>query len=535
MPYSSESGKALIEKFIKRKLRWSCQPRNLAVLDVGVGAGTYSSKYRKLIKGAPGTLTSWIGIEIWEPYVDQFKLWDMYDMLMIEDVESALNKLGVVSLYDDHKKFDFIFIGDILEHLDRDKALRIVQAANCLLTDTGLMFCSVPIGDYPQGEYLGNPHEAHIDTWKTKEELAQLAGVRHVEQELEIGISISCDQESWNELMKPKIAVYMICKNEEDLIRRAVESAAETADEMVICDTGSTDKTVDTIRGLAWSYSNIKVHEIFISPWRFDDARNVSLSLVSPEVDFCVSLDADELLALGFVDQLRAYLQQHQEVTRVNHSFETYWNWKNTTENPHTSKHFHERIHARHGYRWVHPVHEKLSNLDERVGWCTDLLIRQLPDVSKNRTSYFPLLEQAVKEDPADWKLWSFFYQEMLFKGDRVSAAHALNEALKLPDSDKAYLYLRQGELYELEGNRSQARNSFVLAIETAPHMREVYVAAAEYHWRHHDLKAAYSAYIMARDCKDETKGYMRREDVWDARIEQQINKLSKELAEILP
>jgi len=27
----------------------------------------------------------------------------------------------------------------------------------------------------------------------------------------------------------------------------------------------------------------------------------------------------------------------------------------------------------------------------------------------------------------------------------------------------------------------------------------------------------------------------MRREDVWDARIEQQINKLSKELAEILP
>lgn len=524
MPYSSDSGKAVIERFIRRKLRWACKkgPAARGVLDLGVGAGAYSTKYKKLIGG------EWVGVEIWEPYVEQFKLREKYDHLMLDDVEYALAKLT-----DKGDRFDFVFIGDILEHMDREKALRVCGLAYKLLEPSGLMFCSVPIGEYPQGEYLGNPHEAHVDTWKTKDELTQIPGVRYMDQEKEIGVAVSCDEESWNKLMEPKIAVYMICKNEENFIRRAVESALE-ADELVVCDTGSTDKTVDTLQQLAWANLQVKVHEVFISPWRFDDARNVSLSLVSQEVDFCVSLDADELLAPGFIPLLREFLRKNHphQVTRVNHSFETHWNWFNVKAEPVLSRHYHERIHSRHGYRWVHPVHEKLVNPDERVMWCTDLLIRQLPDTTKNRGTYLPLLEQAVKEDPKDWKLWSFLYQEKLGAGDLEGAKAALEECLKIHDSDKAFLYIRQGELLEKIGDQIGARSAFSRAVEANPQLREVHVAAAEYNWRQRQWKAAYSCYISAKECKNETHGYMRREDCWDDRLEQQVNRLAKELEE---
>ncbi|MCC7106738.1 MAG: glycosyltransferase, partial [Chloroflexi bacterium] len=270
----------------------------------------------------------------------------------------------------------------------------------------------------------------------------------------------------------PTVAVYMVCKDEVKLIRRAVESALE-ADDIVVCDTGSTDGTVELLKGV----DRIRLFQLSIAPWRFDDARNAALSLVSSNVSYCVSLDADEVLAPGFIQQLRTYLDGHRP-TRINHSFETHWNWE-SLEAPDVSRHFHERIHQRHGYRWVHPVHEKLvCQGPEHVGWCEDLLIRQLPDLSKPRTSYLPLLEQAVLEDPGDWKLWAFLYGERTAAND-ARAVEALNEALKLPGSDKAYLHMRQGEFYERSGNVHAATAAFTLACSETD-VREVFLARAE-------------------------------------------------------
>ena len=510
MPYSSNAGKNLIERFIRRKLRWN--PKRVStVLDVGVGSGTYSTKFRKLISG------KWIGIEIWEPYVQKFGLGLKYDALLIDDAEQALVGLDGA--------FDFIFVGDILEHLTRNKALKVSKLAYDHLSEDGLLFFSVPIGDYPQDEFMGNPHEKHVDTWQ-RDDLNTLEGVKYIEQEHEIGVAVSCKAEAWGELMAPKVAVYMICKDEEKNIERAVRSTA-LADELVVCDTGSTDKTIEVLDDLG-----VVPHKIFVSPWRFDDARNIALSFVSQEVDWCVSLDGDEVLAAGFIEKLKDFAAKNRHLTRINHSFETHWNWATSDLVPNITRHYHERIHSRHGYRWIHPVHEKLVNPNEKAGWCTDILMRQLPDTKKDRSSYGPLLEQAVSEDRHDWKLWSFLYQEKLNAGDIEGAKVALAKCLEIPDSDKGFLHLRQGELYERIGDQIGARNAFNRAVEAAPYMREIYVARAEYNWRQRQWKAAYVDYVSARECKNETHGYMRREDVWDDRFEQQVNKLSKELEE---
>lgn len=72
------------------------------------------------------------------------------------------------------------------------------------------------------------------------------------------------------------ISVCLIVKNEEEKIRRCLESLVPFADEICVADTGSTDKTVEICR----SIPKVKVQEI---GWRNDFAwaRNISFSMAT--------------------------------------------------------------------------------------------------------------------------------------------------------------------------------------------------------------------------------------------------------------
>ena len=84
------------------------------------------------------------------------------------------------------------------------------------------------------------------------------------------------------------ISLCMIVKNEEDVLARCLDSAAGLVDEIVIVDTGSTDRT----REIAARYTD----KIFDFPWRddFAAARNESFSHAA--MDYCLWLDADEVV-----------------------------------------------------------------------------------------------------------------------------------------------------------------------------------------------------------------------------------------------
>ena len=73
--------------------------------------------------------------------------------------------------------------------------------------------------------------------------------------------------------MEKKVCVYAICKNEEQFVDRWMDSMGE-ADQVVVLDTGSTDRTVEKLRARG---ALVTVEEI--TPWRFDVARNRSLEL----------------------------------------------------------------------------------------------------------------------------------------------------------------------------------------------------------------------------------------------------------------
>lgn len=84
------------------------------------------------------------------------------------------------------------------------------------------------------------------------------------------------------------ISLCMIVKNEEDVIDRCLNSAKDIADEIIIIDTGSTDKTKE----IAKKYTN----NIYDYKWNdnFADARNYSFSKATK--DYWLWLDADDVI-----------------------------------------------------------------------------------------------------------------------------------------------------------------------------------------------------------------------------------------------
>ena len=150
-------------------------------------------------------------------------------------------------------------------------------------------------------------------------------------------------------MRKWKVCVYAICKNEAKFVRRWMDSMRE-ADWVVVLDTGSDDGTPQMLRELG-----AQVTEEIITPWRFDVARNRSLELVPEEADICVCTDLDEILRPGWRVALEAAWTKNTKRARYRYT----WNF-----NPDGSEgvvFWTDKIHARHGFRWVHPVHEVLE------------------------------------------------------------------------------------------------------------------------------------------------------------------------------
>ena len=97
------------------------------------------------------------------------------------------------------------------------------------------------------------------------------------------------------------ISLCMIVKNEESCLERCLQSVQGSVDEIIIVDTGSSDKTKE----IAKRYTN----QLYDFKWidDFAAARNFALSFASS--DYILQLDADEILA-DHQKELQQYLDK---------------------------------------------------------------------------------------------------------------------------------------------------------------------------------------------------------------------------------
>ncbi|MGG0284330.1 glycosyltransferase [Peribacillus butanolivorans] len=315
-------------------------------------------------------------------------------------------------------------------------------------------------------------------------------------------------------MKKLKIAVYAICKNEEQFIDKWMDSMQE-ADLVVVADTGSTDQTVEKLKSRGAHVYNIKV-----DPWRFDVARNISMNFVPEDVDVCVVTDLDEIFEPGWRDKIEKAWTE--ETTRLKYMF----TWTFNPDGTRGSTFWKGKIHRRHGFRWVHPVHEVLyyygSDLEKTV-WDNTIQLNHFPDNTKSRGQYLPLLELAVKEDP-DYVVNVFYlgreymYYEMFDKCIETLNNYLLMPAASWIDQRSASMrYIARA--YKQKGIHEEAKKWLYKAIAEAPHLREPYVEMAKFAHLDKDWPRVYHMVEEALKIKSKKASYMNEAFAWNHTI----------------
>ena len=106
-----------------------------------------------------------------------------------------------------------------------------------------------------------------------------------------------------------KLTVYAIVRDEEKSLSVMLDSVKGIADEIVIVDTGSTDKTIEVAKKYTDRvYVHPKAEQWRVWPvaFNFAEARNYALDLIK-DADWILSIDCDEIFEGG--EGLKAYLE----------------------------------------------------------------------------------------------------------------------------------------------------------------------------------------------------------------------------------
>jgi hypothetical protein len=133
---------------------WVKSNKIKTALDIGPGLGTYYNLFEE--NGI--VLDTFDSVEIWEPYIDRFKLKEKYSKVFLADARS----------WNDFS-YDLVIFGDVLEHMTKEEAVALWGRAS-KMAKFGVI--SIPTVHMPQGASGGNPYEIHVkDDWSVQEVL----------------------------------------------------------------------------------------------------------------------------------------------------------------------------------------------------------------------------------------------------------------------------------------------------------------------------------------------------------------------------
>lgn len=258
---------------------------------------------------------------------------------------------------------------------------------------------------------------------------------------------------------KPKISLCMIVKNEEHYLPGSLDSVKDIVSEMIIVDTGSTDRTIE----IAKSYGA----KVYHFPWinDFASARNETLKYATG--DWILYMDADERLHLKEKDYLFKVLNSIPEkIGAVLCILESLHAKHNAESEMHRGAY--PRIFRNYGYpniRFVGKIHEQISPSIKQLGKefvDSEIVIEHLGynrDVDalteKVKRNYELLLEQ-VKEEPLNGYAWFQLGQTLGRMNLQNQAIEALEFALETNSLSGPLKASAYATLSQLVGNNGQ-------------------------------------------------------------------------------
>lgn len=156
MAFSSQEGKG----FFKDWLEFFAKPQGWRTfMDIGCGAGAYG----KIIREVFGKEVAVDAVEIYAEYINRHGLNSIYNRVIVDDVMHAWPMFY---------PYELIIVGDILEHLEKEKAIKLIE---CLKSKCRFIWVALPMKvegrlwsrgyNQSEGEYQENPFEKHLHEW----------------------------------------------------------------------------------------------------------------------------------------------------------------------------------------------------------------------------------------------------------------------------------------------------------------------------------------------------------------------------------
>ena len=204
-----------------------------------------------------------------------------------------------------------------------------------------------------------------------------------------------------------EISCCMIVKNEEKILARCLDSIRDLMDEIVIVDTGSTDRTKE----IAAKYTD----KIYDFPWidDFSTARNFAFSKATK--DYIYSADADEVVDEENREryrQLKEILLPEIEIVQMK-----YGNQLNKGTAYNFDEEYRPKLFKRlREFVWEEPIHEMVRL--SPVIYDSDIVIGHFPENQHSKRDFATFMKHIKKGLRLSKRLHHMYAMELYISGD---------------------------------------------------------------------------------------------------------------------
>jgi len=299
----------------------------------------------------------------------------------------------------------------------------------------------------------------------------------------------------------PTIALSMIVKDEAHVIERCLATVKPLIDHWVIADTGSTDNTC----ALVESFMHDVPGEIIHIPWEgFAASRNRSLEQARQHADYCLIIDADEVLVFDPGFEMPELVAESYNIKTVFGGIE-YWR--------------RQLVRSARDWRYTGRVHE-LLDLDESYS-DADLLgvvNHAVQDSTRNAVGIVDktaadaqILEEELARNPNDPRTVFMLAQSYLTSEqlERARELYVFRTTLGGDEDALWYSFYQVGLILErLGGPVDQVIAAYQEAFCIKPHRAEPIVRLISYFIAQNDFNTSRELFDLIRYLKCPERDY---------------------------
>lgn len=305
---------------------------------------------------------------------------------------------------------------------------------------------------------------------------------------------------------RPSISLALILKNEEKNINRLLDSVEGCFDEIVVADTGSTDKTKEICEARGCKVFDFKWIDNFAA------ARNFAFSKATCE--YIAWLDGDDCL-----HNRDAFIKWRDHAMEFGDYFLAPYHYALDKEGKPLITFVRERVFKRKiNPTWVYDVHEGVLpqpgwRISQITTWAVDHH-RDAEDVKQDRSRNIKIVEKMKKEGRLDARMQFYYAKELYENNQPFDAIREFDDALELElqphDKILALQYAGYASLAVHDSLKEELKDERLKAVDKAieyalkgikmdPHRAEFHALAGDAYLRVGNLAACVPYFAAAK------------------------------------